>query len=171
MENENKPREDVVIQDGLKIPSPHGNVWIDCGSRGHYSKDQVAFAADVLTRVCFGLAQKSGWWTDLETGEPINRQYGEENKPLKFNVPEKLMLIVSEVAEGMEGFRKNLKDDKLPNRSMLEVELADALIRIFDLAGGLRLDLASAVAEKLQFNALREDHKIENRKGENGKKF
>jgi uncharacterized LabA/DUF88 family protein len=38
---------------------------------------------------------------------------------------------------------------------MLEVELADALIRILDIAGGLNLDLAGAFFEKMDFNATR----------------
>jgi len=68
-------------------------------------------------------------------------------QPPKVNVPERLMLIVSEIAEAMEGHRKGLMDDKLPTRPMLEVELADAVIRIFDLGGGLSLDLGGAIAE------------------------
>jgi NTP pyrophosphatase (non-canonical NTP hydrolase) len=87
------------------------------------------------------------------------------------NVGEKLMLIVSEVAEGMEGHRKNLMDDKLTDRRMLEVELADAVIRIADLAGGLGLDLGGAIAEKLAFNQKRPDHKPENRVKEGGKSY
>jgi NTP pyrophosphatase (non-canonical NTP hydrolase) len=87
------------------------------------------------------------------------------------NIAEKLMLIVSECSEAMEGARKNLMDDKLPHRKMLEVELADALIRIFDTAGDLKLDLAGAVAEKILYNQQRKDHKIENRLLDNGKKF
>ena len=81
------------------------------------------------------------------------------------------MLIVSEVSEAMEGDRKNLMDDKLPHRPMREVELADAVIRIFDLAGGYNLDIAGAIAEKLAFNAQRPDHKIENRVKEGGKEY
>jgi hypothetical protein len=54
---------------------------------------------------------------------------------------------------------------------MIEVELADALIRILDLAGALHLDLAGAVQEKLAYNAVREDHKVENRKAEGGKSY
>jgi NTP pyrophosphatase (non-canonical NTP hydrolase) len=54
---------------------------------------------------------------------------------------------------------------------MREVELADAVIRIFDLAGAYRMDLAGAIAEKMAFNASRADHKIENRAAEGGKKF
>lgn len=100
------------------------------------------------------------WWTNLETGERLNR-----------NVPEMLMLCVSELAEAMEGHRKSLPDDKLPHRSMFEVELADCIIRIFDIAGGLGLDLGGALEEKLEYNKTRPDHQIENRKAEGGKKY
>ena len=70
------------------------------------------------------------WWQDLTTGEPIKRDRREL-----------LMLTVSEVSEGMEGVRKNLKDDKLVHRDMLEVELIDCYIRLLDLAGGFNIDL------------------------------
>ena len=100
------------------------------------------------------------WWVDIHTGEPLER-----------NVGELLMLCVSELAEAMEGHRKNLPDDKLPHRQMFEVEIADTFIRLFDLSGGLGLDISAAIIEKLEFNATREDHKIENRLKENGKKY
>lgn len=102
-----------------------------------------------------------GWWPGSTPENPIGTR----------NIPEVLMLIVSEVAEGMEGFRKSLQDDKLPHRPMLEVELADACIRIFDLAGALGYDLGGAIAEKRAFNAIRSDHKLEARQAPDGKKF
>jgi len=111
----------------------------------------------------------AGWWTDIKTGETLLGQdkYGRDRR----NVPEMLCLIHSEVSEAMEGYRKKLPDDKLPQRSMFEVELADVLIRIFDLAGGHNLDLGGAVLEKLEYNTKREDHKLENRKAGTGKTF
>lgn len=121
-------------------------------------------AGDYLTSACHGAAYKAGWWTDLETGE-------DKNETGNFNVGEKLCLIHSEISEAMEGDRKGLMDDKLPHRQMLEVELADAVIRIFDLAGAMKLDVGGAITEKLEYNASRADHKIENRKAAGGKTY
>jgi NTP pyrophosphatase (non-canonical NTP hydrolase) len=82
-----------------------------------------------------------------------------------------LCLIHSEISEAMEGHRKNLMDSHIPHRSMLEVELADAVIRIADLAGALGLDLGAAIAEKMAYNATRADHKPEARAATNGKAY
>lgn len=123
---------------------------------------QAALAGDALTNVCHSLAIRAGWWRDLKTGEDVRG---------KRNVGELLCLIHSEISEAMEGHRKGLMDDKLPHRKMLEVELADAVIRIFDMAGGYDLDLGGAIAEKLAYNAHRADHKPENRLAAGGKAF
>lgn len=97
--------------------------------------------------------------------------YTEEGEPVERNKGEMLMLIVSEVAEAMEGERKGLMDDKLPHRLMAEVELADALIRIFDYAGAHGYDMEGALREKMAYNSIREDHTYEHRAGAGGKKF
>lgn len=212
-------------------------------------KDRDAIDAALRTFVeqAHGASAAAGWHTDLSTGAP---------KPM--NRGEKRMLIVSELAEAMEGHRRDRMDDKLPHRKMLEVELADAVIRIgdypgaldnpelrgaystgdipllppgqdgrsavaqcvisfgfartsvssvgfkgnaaehlyfavdslstyehlgeavsmaaclhaiFDLAEGLGLDVAGAAAEKMEFNAQRADHKLENRQAAGGKQF
>lgn len=122
--------------------------------------EHVLLAAATLTITCHSAARN--WWKDNQ-GRDIR-----EN-PLTFS--NKLLLVVTEIAEACEGDRKNLMDDKLPHRPMREVELADAVIRIFDLAGGFDLDIAGAIVEKLTYNAQRADHRPENRKAEGGKAY
>lgn len=107
----------------------------------------------------------AGWWTDPKTGQDYSLDL------FHFIVPTKLCLIHSEISEAMEGFRKGLYDDKLPDRPMIEVELADAFIRICDLAGALNLDLAGAVLAKREYNRNRLDHKLEARVASGGKAF
>lgn len=104
-----------------------------------------------------------GWWKNIATNEPHPR--GDVTLVLS-----KLALVHSEVSEAVEGVRKGLMDDHLKERPMAEVELADAIIRAFDLAGHEGWDLAGAIIEKLYYNAQRADHKIENRLAEGGKK-
>jgi hypothetical protein len=129
-------------------------------------------SAETLGFYCHGLARESGWWTDLATGDDMTCQYAlpMATKPPR-NIGELLCLVHSEVSEAMEGARKGLMDDHLPHRPMLEVELADAVIRILDMAGGLGLDLPGAIAEKLAYNARRADHKPAARASAGGKAF
>jgi NTP pyrophosphatase (non-canonical NTP hydrolase) len=133
-------------------------------------KEWIESNLTFVQRQVHSVAAGCGWWTNLETGESLQCNMRKGEKP-KRNVAELLCLVHSEISEAMEGHRKCLMDDKLPNRPMLEVELADALIRIMDMAEGLGLDLGGAVAEKLAYNLKRADHKPENRMAEGGKKF
>lgn len=87
------------------------------------------------------------------------------------NKGEAIALMHSELSEALEAERKSLMDDKLPHRLGAEVELVDCLIRIFDYAHAFGYDLEGAFREKMAFNAVREDHKLENRMKEGGKKF
>lgn len=160
------PTEDFY--QSRKVDAVH--VWNDFASTTRSLQDlrfapldPVAAAARKLQAECFGAANAAGWWHDVKTGASIT------DNPYCFS--NKLMLTVSELSEAMEGDRKSLPDDKLPHRPMREVELADAVIRIFDLAGGFGLDLAGAISEKLAFNAQRPDHKIAHRQAAGGKQY
>lgn len=98
-----------------------------------------------------------------------NVEAGWHSKPREIGTM--LALVHSEISEAMEGDRKGLMDDHLPERPMLEVELADAIIRILDLGGREGLDIAGAIHDKLIYNQTRADHKLENREQAGGKKY
>lgn len=116
--------------------------------------------------VCHNLASEAGWWLDPETGEDVRTW---PSKFFKLWVITKLALCMTEGAEAIEGERKDIPDDHLPQYKMRDVELADMLIRVLDLAGGLDVPLGEIVVAKLQFNATRADHKIDNRVQAGGK--
>jgi hypothetical protein len=114
---------------------------------------------DAMT-LAYETARNAGWYIDLETGQPKERNFGEV-----------IALMHSELSEALEAHRKNLMDDKLPTRNGMEVEFADCIIRILDTCGALNLDIAGAFIEKNRYNQVRSDHKIENRNNKGGKKY
>ena len=118
---------------------------------------RMILGTQTLQATCHILSKQAGWW-DGKSARNIE------------TFATKIALIHSEVSEALEGGRKGKADDHLPHRTATEVELADAVIRIMDLAGELNLDLAGAIVEKLAYNQTRPDHKPEARAAEGGKK-
>lgn len=90
---------------------------------------------------------RAGWWNDLATGKSLVGldEHGRDRR----NVGELLMLVTSELSEAAEGWQQSLMDDKLPHRQMVEVELADTAIRIFDIGGAHGLDFTRTALELL----------------------
>ena len=121
--------------------------------------DKKIEAINECARDCHNAAVKGGWWHE-SNGKKKDR-----------NVGELLCLIHSEISEAMEGARKGLYDSHLKNKTMMEVELADAIIRIFDLSESKGFNIGETIYEKLDYNKSRADHKIENRMKKGGKKF
>ena len=95
------------------------------------------------------------------------------------NVGEMLMLITSELGEAMEAHRKGkfanwqLFDRELISnlpinsfefsfqkhiKDTFEDEVADAIIRLLDMAGGLKIDLEKHINKKVLFNLTRPKH-------------
>mgnify|MGYP000433200522 CR=1 FL=1 len=62
----------------------------------------------------------AGWWdTPGKTGLFIT----------------KMMLVINELSEAVEGDRKSPTDDHLPQYPLAHVELAEAMIRLLDIEG------------------------------------
>ncbi len=80
-----------------------------------------------LTELCHRTAKEKGFWDDQR------------------NIGEALMLIVTELAEAMEAHR-------VQNEGNFREELADTFIRLFDLCGGLKIDIQQEIEKKAKKN-------------------
>jgi len=78
-------------------------------------------------------ALDKGFWDAGSTGQEVGT---------------KIALIHSEVSEALEADRHGDED-------AVAEELADVVIRVADLCGGLGLDLAGAVERKMKINSTR----------------
>lgn len=126
----------------------------------------VAMCIGMFAELAHRESVTRGWYTDPHTGERIQR-----------NIGEMLALAHSELSEALEGDRKMLADDHLPDLPSVLVEIGDAFIRLGDLSsyicslpryqerfGDAAMDIGRAVAEKMAYNRRRADHSLEARK-------
>jgi len=88
--------------------------------------------ADLKTysNLCHKIAKEKGFWDKRR------------------NLGEMLMLIVTELAEAMESYR-------LRDQENFKEEIADTFIRLFDLCGGLKVDIEAEILKKMQKNKKR----------------
>lgn len=91
-----------------------------------------------LIERCHFTAIEKGWWDDLER-----------------NNGELIALMHSELSEALEGLRKPQQSDHIPKFTLVEEEMADLLIRVFDFAGARELRLAEALTAKMAYNKTR----------------
>lgn len=137
---------------------------------------RVADTLNSLARICHKSSLEAGWWEPpswlvemfvrADVPEDQCRKWWRETQR-----PTKIALIHSEASEMLEGERKHIPDDHLPDRPMNEVEAADILIRLFDYCGEQKLDIGGALLAKFNYNQDRADHKPENRAKADGKRF
>ena len=102
---------------------------------------ECALALDTLAKGINQWANRKGFWS---FPDPI---------PLESSLIKstKLMLVVTELAEAVEGFRKPIPST-IPPYTNEEEEIADAIIRLLDYAGQYKLRIGEAVIEKIALN-------------------
>lgn len=66
-----------------------------------------------------------------------------------------ICLIHSELGEATDALRKNKVDDHIPKFFGVEAELADAVIRIMNMAAAKNLRVAEAIVAKMEYNRTR----------------
>lgn len=147
--------------------------------------EKISSTINDLSKSIYKHNSEVGWWDNLEKlrsemknvldfiDDEDHKSEVLDNikKSINLIIIQKLALIHSEISESLEGLRKDLKDDHLPEYDMFVVELADALIRILDLAGAFNIPIGNIMMEKWEYNTKRVDHTREHRSGTNGKKF
>ena len=139
---------------------------------------------DLLVQHCHAASYNRGWWHDpitgvsLIPGDPLIGGWGDDPREkmrrawFPYVIATKIALIHSEVSEGLEAFRTDEMDDKIPFMG-ITAEMGDAVIRIADLMACLKeyykqtgniYDLGDAIMAKIPYNAVRADHDFSNRK-------
>jgi NTP pyrophosphatase (non-canonical NTP hydrolase) len=61
------------------------------------------------------------------------------------NMMEKLMLVVTEVSEAAEAYRKE-------DRENFSEEIADCFIRLYDICGSIGIDIEAEIEKKMEKN-------------------
>lgn len=122
-------------------------------------EENVFEGINEMTKLIYSNNRDKGFWDDQRS------------------LVELLMLTVSELSEAVEALRKNRRSDidtfkrKMSNennkfefkknfeeyvKDSFEDEIADAVIRLFDMCGGLGIDLESHIENKVKYNVMRD---------------
>ncbi len=127
-------------------------------------QERIEYSFLQLQNACHSNAVDKGFWEeDQAVVEVLKSAPRVDAATLAAKAQEnitstKLMLIVSESAEALEGLRQgNPPSDKLHEwgHTQLEEELADIVVRVLDLSGFLGFNLIKAILRKMAVNAKR----------------
>jgi len=116
-----------------------------------------------LVRMCHDNSKAKGWWQDQTQPQltAVPDAVLLDADLVRATIPEKIALMHSELSEALEEYRNGhivmytFAVDPKPEG--LTVELADTIIRIFDLVGALGVedDFVNALFAKMDYNTTR----------------
>lgn len=94
-------------------------------------------------------AREHGFWEDWKFIQSAPFEHQEQYEATLNNaIGNRLMLVVGEISEAHEALRKEDEEN-------FAEELADIVIRVADLAGGLGIDLGAEILKKMEKNKAR----------------
>ena len=172
----NEYRDTSLYKGKMLCSNCLAEIAIDQDIRLKKSENDKFTDLNLLAKECHEQALKSGFY-DKELDLFNNKHLTQKEKDyiLQMSIATKLMLIVSELGEKLEAMRNNKKADlksfeksnpfgnhekyrtafKKYVKDSAEDEISDTLIRIFDLAGYMNVDVNKHVEYKRTYNAIR----------------
>lgn len=127
---------------------------------------QAVVVLKALQKDIYETAVSKGWWENdlllqkaydaLQATDVEPEVLARVAKSMERDKGNLIALVHSELSEGLENLRHGEEpDDKIPQFKGIEAELADAVIRIFDMAEHFKYDVIGAIIAKAEYNKTR----------------
>lgn len=120
-----------------------------CKDRFEITEEPKNLGIKGLIKQAHENAKAHGFWNDItKANGEIEPKVIVNGNTANVYISQFLLLIIGEVSEATEALRKL-------NSENFSEELADVAIRLFDLAGGLDIDLETEIIKKMEKNKAR----------------
>jgi len=143
------PANEISAEKGLKAENYMEKPDPEQDDRWYYLR--------AIIEDCHTNAKNKGWWDKYGQGAQADRVLHDFKPDI---IAAKLMLVSGELGEALEEVRDGnpgfyYAPDGSGKPEGVGVELADVVIRVFDLASWLGIDLADMIRLKMEYNRTR----------------